>query len=132
MELLTFGYLILGFLLLVGGAELLVKGAARLAAQLGITPLVIGLTVVAFGTSAPETAVSVQAVIEGSGDLSVGNVVGNELGHVAFEKRNLLDDTAAQIRVIEAGHETDKVDVGRQFTVHQRHLKFVLEVADDT
>lgn len=78
----TFVYLIAGLVLLVAGAEVLVRGAAKLAAQFGIPPLVIGLTVVAFGTSAPETAVSVQSALEGSGDLAIGNVVGSNIANV--------------------------------------------------
>lgn len=78
----TFIYLIAGLVLLVAGAEVLVRGAARLAAQFGIPPLIIGLTVVAFGTSAPETAVSVQAALNGSGDLAIGNVVGSNIANV--------------------------------------------------
>jgi len=74
--------LIGGLSLLVGGAEVLVRGAARLAAQFGIPPLIIGLTVVAFGTSAPETAVSVQAAYAGSGDLAIGNVLGSNIANV--------------------------------------------------
>lgn len=70
MTLMTFVYLAAGLVLLVAGAEVLVRGAARLAAQFGISPLIIGLTVVAFGTSAPETAVSVQAAWNGSGDIA--------------------------------------------------------------
>jgi|TARA_A100001518_G_C1212142_1_gene54715 cation:H+ antiporter len=78
----TFVYLIAGLVLLVAGAEVLVRGAAKLAAQFGISPLVIGLTVVAFGTSAPETAVSVQAALNGSGDIAIGNVVGSNIANV--------------------------------------------------
>ncbi|MBF6623690.1 MAG: calcium/sodium antiporter [Pseudomonas stutzeri] len=82
MSVMTFVYLIAGLVLLVAGAEVLVRGAAKLAAQFGIPPLVIGLTVVAFGTSAPETAVSVQAAINGSGDLAIGNVIGSNIANV--------------------------------------------------
>jgi cation:H+ antiporter len=82
MSLMVWGYLIAGLVLLVAGAEVLVRGAAKLAAQFGIPPLVIGLTVVAFGTSAPETAVSVQAALAGSGDLAIGNVVGSNIANV--------------------------------------------------
>lgn len=82
MTLLTFIYLIAGLILLVAGAEVLVRGAAKLAAQFGIPPLIIGLTVVAFGTSAPETAVSVQSALNGSGDLAIGNVVGSNIANV--------------------------------------------------
>jgi len=78
----TFVYLIAGLVLLVAGAEVLVRGAAKLAAQFGIPPLVIGLTVVAFGTSAPESAVSIQAALNNSGDLAIGNVVGSNIANV--------------------------------------------------
>ena len=82
MTLMTFVYLIAGLVLLVAGAAVLVRGAARLAAQFGIPPLIIGLTVVAFGTSAPETAVSMQAALDGSGDIAIGNVVGSNIANV--------------------------------------------------
>lgn len=75
-------YLLAGLVLLVGGAEVLVRGASKLAAQFGIPPLIIGLTVVAFGTSAPETAVSVQAALNGSGDLAIGNVLGSNIANI--------------------------------------------------
>jgi cation:H+ antiporter len=71
--------IILGLVLLVVGAELLVRGAARLAAAAGVSPLVVGLTVVAFGTSSPELAVSVRAALGGQGALAVGNVVGSNI-----------------------------------------------------
>ena len=82
MSLITFAYLIGGPVLLVVGAEALVRGAARLASRFGIPPLIIGLTVVAFGTSAPETAVSVQASLGGSGDIAVGNVIGSNIANI--------------------------------------------------
>ena len=59
-----------GLLALIGGAELLVRGASRLALSFGISPLVVGLTIVAFGTSAPEIAVSVGAALDGSAPTS--------------------------------------------------------------
>jgi cation:H+ antiporter len=73
-----------GLVLLVAGGELLVRGAARLAARLGIAPLVVGLTVVAFGTSAPELAVSVQAGFAGQGKIAVGNILGSNIFNVLF------------------------------------------------
>lgn len=73
---------VLGLALLVLGAELLVRGASRLAAAFGVSPLVIGLTVVAYGTSTPELAVSVSAGLEGRADLAVGNVVGSNIFNV--------------------------------------------------
>lgn len=73
-----------GFLCLVIGAEWLVKGASKLATVSGISPLVIGLTVVAFGTSSPELAVNVQAAYLGSPDMAIGNVVGSNIFNVLF------------------------------------------------
>jgi cation:H+ antiporter len=75
---------ILGLVLLVAGAELLVRGASTLAARLGLSPLMIGLTVVAFGTSSPELAVSLKAALGGSAsvDLVLGNVVGSNILNV--------------------------------------------------
>jgi cation:H+ antiporter len=75
---------IAGLVLLVLGAELLVRGAGRLALAWGISPLVVGLTVVAYGTSAPEVAVSVGAAIGGQVDLAAGNVVGSNIFNVLF------------------------------------------------
>jgi cation:H+ antiporter len=80
----TLVWFLAGLGLLVGGAELLVRGASRLAAAMGIAPLVIGLTVVAWGTSAPEVAVSVQAALSGQTDIAVGNVVGSNVFNVLF------------------------------------------------
>lgn len=71
-----------GLLALVVGSELLVRGASRLAALLGLSPLVIGLTVVSIGTSAPEIAVSVESAWRGVTDLTVGNVVGSNVFNV--------------------------------------------------
>lgn len=71
-----------GLALLVVGAELLVRGASRLAVTLGISPLVVGLTVVAYGTSSPELAVSLKAAVSGQPDLVVGNVIGSNIFNV--------------------------------------------------
>jgi cation:H+ antiporter len=81
---LTMVLFVLGIVILVAGAELLVRGASRLAAALGISPLVIGLTVVAFGTSSPEMAVSAQSALAGQTDLALGNVVGSNIFNVLF------------------------------------------------
>ena len=80
----TLVFFVLGLVALVVGASLLVRGAAKLSISFGISPLVVGLTVVAFGTSAPETAVSVGAVLQGSSDIAVGNVVGSNIFNVLF------------------------------------------------
>ena len=71
-----------GFALLVGGGEVLVRGASGLARAVGLSPLVVGLTVVSFATSAPELAVSVDAALSGSPGLAVGNVVGSNIANV--------------------------------------------------
>lgn len=76
--------LIAGLVLLIAGAEVLVKGASRIASAMGITPLVIGLTVVAFGTSSPELAVSVMSSLNGKADIALGNVVGSNIFNVLF------------------------------------------------
>lgn len=70
---------ILGFVALLIGAELLVRGAAQLAAGLGISPLVIGLTIVAYGTGSPELVVSVIASLKGQTDIALGNVIGSNI-----------------------------------------------------
>jgi cation:H+ antiporter len=78
------GFLLLGVLLLYLGAEWLVKGAAGLARELGLTPLVIGLTVVAYGTSAPELVVSSIAALAGEGELALGNIVGSNIANLTL------------------------------------------------
>ncbi|MEQ9005842.1 MAG: calcium/sodium antiporter [Pseudomonadales bacterium] len=77
-------WLIAGLVLLVVGAEALVRGASRLAVSAGISPLVVGLTVVAFGTSSPELAVSVEAALSGNSGIAVGNVIGSNIFNVLF------------------------------------------------
>ncbi|MBR6549284.1 MAG: calcium/sodium antiporter [Clostridia bacterium] len=74
--------LAVGFVLLVKGADWFVEGASGIADKFGIPQLVIGLTIVAMGTSAPETAVSITAALKGNADVSVGNVVGSNILNV--------------------------------------------------
>ncbi|EAZ90254.1 calcium/sodium antiporter [Crocosphaera chwakensis] len=78
----VFGLLVAGLVLLVVGAEILVRGAARLAGSLGISPLVIGLTIVSYGTSSPEMAVAVQSSLVGEADLALGNVIGSNIFNI--------------------------------------------------
>ncbi|HSG68963.1 MAG TPA: calcium/sodium antiporter, partial [Planctomycetaceae bacterium] len=77
-----FWLLAVGLVALVAGAELLVRGASQIALRLGISSLLVGLTVVAFGTSAPELAVSVTSGINGQPDIALGNVVGSNILNV--------------------------------------------------
>lgn len=81
MNILTF---IGGLVGLIVGAELLVRGASKLALSFNISPLVVGLTIVAFGTSSPEMAVSTGAVLNGQTDIAIGNVVGSNIFNVLF------------------------------------------------
>ncbi len=82
MNLLTFGALVLGVVMLLLGAEWLVRGASSLATRLGIAPIVVGLTVVAFGTSAPEMAVSISGALSGEVEIALGNVVGSNTANI--------------------------------------------------
>ena len=84
MDFQTIAGLVVGLVCLTLGAEWLVKGASSVAARFGIAPIVIGLTVVAFGTSAPEFAVSVQGALSGNSDVAIGNVVGSNIFNVLF------------------------------------------------
>lgn len=75
-------FILAGFLLLFSGAEGLIRGSVRLSLRSGISPLIIGLTVVAFGTSTPELFVSVKANLSGSGDIAIGNIVGSNIFNI--------------------------------------------------
>jgi cation:H+ antiporter len=81
---LSFGYLLLGFLLLYGGGEALVRGASNMALRIGMSPFIVGMTVVAFATSAPELAVSLQAAFAGVDDVAIGNVVGSNIANIGL------------------------------------------------
>mgnify|MGYP000981788215 CR=1 FL=1 len=73
-----------GLVILILGADLLVRGASRLAASFGVSPLMIGLTIVAIGTASPEIAVSIQAAANGPEDLTLGNVLGSNIFNILF------------------------------------------------
>lgn len=76
--------LIIGFLLLIKGADMFVDGSSKLAKAYNIPPIIIGLTIVAFGTSTPEAAVSISASIRGSDGISIGNVIGSNLVNISL------------------------------------------------
>ena len=90
-----------GLLILWKAADLLVSGAVKLAERLGISPLIIGLTVVAMGTSAPEVAASIAAAIRGQGDVAIGNVYGSNIANLA-----LVGGLAALIRPLSIKKQT--------------------------
>ena len=77
-------YLILGLIVLVVGGEILVKGAVSIAYRYKLSPLVVGMTIVSFGTSAPELLVSVQAALEGHPQISIGNIIGSNISNLAL------------------------------------------------
>lgn len=89
-------YLVGGLALLFIGGEGLIRGSSNLAIKIGITPLVVGLTVVAFGTSAPELVVSLKAALIGNSAISLGNVVGSNIANIA-----LILGLAALVRPLE-------------------------------
>lgn len=76
---LQIGLLIIGFVLLIKGADIFVDGSSGIAAKFGIPQLVIGLTIVAMGTSSPEAAVSISAALKGSAEITIGNIVGSNI-----------------------------------------------------
>jgi cation:H+ antiporter len=90
-----------GLVILWKAADLLVSGAVKLAERLGVSPLVIGLTVVAMGTSAPEVAASIAAAIRGQGDIAIGNVYGSNIANLA-----LVGGLAALIRPLSIRKQT--------------------------
>jgi cation:H+ antiporter len=91
-----------GLIALVVGGEFLVRGATALSLRLGLPPLIIGLTVVAFGTSAPEMIVSVAAVLNGSPDIALGNVIGSNIANVLI---------VLGLPALIAGIRTDQADL---------------------
>ena len=95
-----------GLLFLIAGAELLVRGASRLASIAGISPLVIGLTVVAYGTSSPELAVSLKSAFAGQADIAIGNVVGSNIFNVL-----LVLGLCASILPLTVSHQLIWLDV---------------------
>lgn len=95
-----------GFIILTLGAEALVRGASAIALRLGIAPLVIGLTIVAFGTSAPELAVSVKSALAGNSGIALGNVVGSNIANIG-----LILAITALIRPIQVQSQMVKRDI---------------------
>ena len=95
-----------GGVLLIAGAEFLVRGASRLAIAAGISPLVVGLTVVAFGTSSPELAVTVGSAYSGQADVALGNVVGSNIFNVLF-----ILGISALIAPLVVAHQLVRLDV---------------------
>lgn len=102
---LQFALLALGFVMLVKGSDWFVDGAAGIAAKFRIPQIIIGLTIVAMGTSAPEAAVSITAAMGGSADITVGNIVGSNILNVL-----IILGLASAIVPIAVGTSTQKID----------------------
>lgn len=115
-------FLAIGIGMLYYGADWLVKGSVRLAINLGITPLVIGLTVVALGTSSPELVVSVSAGLAGNSEIALGNVVGSNICNIA-----LILGVAGLIRPIKVDPKLLKTDVVYMIGFSVLLILFVLD-----
>ncbi len=101
----TIVLLVIGLIVLIIGGDYLVKGSSSIALRLHISPLVVGLTIVAFGTSAPELLISVQSALKGSPDIALGNVVGSNICNLA-----LVLGLTAVINPVRVHLNTIKVD----------------------
>lgn len=99
-------YILAGFILLVKGGDFLVDGSVAIARRAKLSPMVIGLTVMGFGTSAPELLVSAQAALKGSSGIALGNVAGSNIANIG-----LILGLTAIIRVLPAGRRVLTVDM---------------------
>ena len=107
MEMLkNIGFCVAGVVLLYFGAEFLIRGGVAVAKRLKVSPLLIGLTLVAFGTSAPELVVSIQAALADQGDIAVGNVIGSNICNIA-----LILGLCAVLRPIATNTKLFKLDM---------------------
>lgn len=100
------GWIVLGLIALIGGAELIVRGGTRVAAILGIPPIVIGLTIVSVGTSAPELAIGIEAATRGNGALAIGNIAGTNTVNLL-----LILGLSALLRPLALGLQTLRFDL---------------------
>ena len=100
------GFIIAGFILLIKGADFFVDGASSVAGKIGIPQIVIGLTIVAFGTSAPEAAISISSAAKGSNGISIGNVIGSNIMNVL-----LILGLTAVIRTLNIKKSTAIIDM---------------------
>jgi cation:H+ antiporter len=122
MDIITLLAFLFGLVLLIVGAEILVRGASRLATASGISPLVVGLTVVAFGTSAPELAITLQSTLAGQSDLALGNVVGSNIANVL-----LILGLAALISPLMVAPQILRLDIPVMITVSGLLLVLALD-----
>lgn len=102
----TYVLLLIGFALLMKGADLFVDGSSNMARLLRVPPILVGLTIVAFGTSAPEATVSITAALKGSADVSLGNVIGSNIFNIT-----LVVGIAAFLHPLKVENETIKKEI---------------------
>lgn len=119
------GLLAVGFVLLVKGADWFVEGASKVAEKFGIPQLVIGLTIVAIGTSLPEAAVSVSAALKGSAEITIGNILGSNILNVL-----LILGITAVIKPIAVQKSTVRYEI--PFVILVSALLFGIGYADNT
>lgn len=117
--------LVVGFVMLIKGADWFVEGASKIADRFGIPQLVIGLTIVAMGTSAPEAAVSITSALKGSADITIGNVVGSNILNVLI----ILGLTSV-VRAIAVQKSTIKYEI--PFTIIVTVIMAVMGLWDGT
>lgn len=115
-------FLLIGSLMLYFGADGLVRGSVGIALRTGISPLVIGLTVVAFGTSSPELLVSMSAGLDGNSEIAVGNVIGSNICNIA-----LIVGAAALVKPIHLSVKTIKVDFGIMIAISLAMIGIVID-----
>jgi cation:H+ antiporter len=104
--LIALAWCVVSLAVLVGGAEMIVRGGGKLAGRLGISPAIIGLTIVAIGTSTPELAVGIDAVLKGNGSLAVGNIAGTNIVNIL-----LILGLSALIRPLALRGQTLRLDL---------------------
>jgi cation:H+ antiporter len=104
--------LAIGFVMLIKGADAFVEGAAGIAARFGISQLIIGLTIVAMGTSAPEAAVSIAAAMKGTADITVGNIVGSNIMNILV----ILGVTSV-LTAVAVGRSTIRYEIPFMFVI---------------
>ncbi len=121
---LRFVLLVVGFVFLIKGADWFVEGASKIADKFGIPQIVIGLTIVAMGTSLPEAAVSISAALKGSADITIGNVVGSNILNVLI----ILGLTAV-IRSVAVKKNTIRIEI--PFTIAVTILLAALGLFDN-
>lgn len=117
--------LVLGFVMLVKGADWFVEGASKIADKFGIPQLVIGLTIVAMGTSLPEAAVSISAALKGSAEITIGNVVGSNI-------MNILVILGLTSVICKIAVQTSTIKYEIPFTIGVTVLLAVLGLTDNT